>query len=228
MVDRVAVLVDGDNVGPVHAKRILERGQALGRVDVARVYADANRGSDWLTAPGYRLMHAGTGKNASDLLLAIDALEMALVSGIGRYVIASSDGDFSHLAHRLRERGLHVVGLGESKAPRSFRAACSAFDLLPVNAVVALVPKSVDPAAVCSDLDRKIRSIIAMHSEKGGGIPLQLLAQGLQKSHGIGLASTGESSWRGYLSKRPALYDLDAKGPDAKVRFRPTGFSQAA
>lgn len=228
MVDRVAVLVDGDNIGPMHARRILDRADKLGRVDVARVYADAHRTSDWLTEPGYRVIHAGTGKNASDVLLAIEAIEMALVSGIGRYVIASSDGDFSHLAHRLRERGLHVVGLGEDKAPQSFRAACSDFELLTEAAVVALVPKPADPAAVCTDLDRKIRSVIAKLSEKGQGITLQTLSQQLYVSEAITLATTGESTWRRYLSKRPALYDLDAKGPDARVRFRPAGFARVA
>ena len=48
-------------------------------------------------------MHAGTGKNASDLLLALDAVELALRGDVDHFVIASSDGDFSHLALRLRE-----------------------------------------------------------------------------------------------------------------------------
>ena len=43
------------------------------------------------------------------------------------FCIVSSDGDFTRLASRLRESGMEVIGMGENKTPRSFRAACSVF-----------------------------------------------------------------------------------------------------
>jgi uncharacterized LabA/DUF88 family protein len=107
---RIAVLVDGDNISAKHSSQVILLAEKLGRVDVARVYAAGNQQSDWLTTPGYRLMHAGAGKNSTDLLLCIDAMELALIGGLESFVIATSDGDFSHIAQRLRERGLHVLG----------------------------------------------------------------------------------------------------------------------
>ena len=124
---RTAVLVDGDNLSAKHSGRILSEAGKLGRIDVARVYAAANRPSDWLTTPGYRLMFAGAGKNAADLLLSMDAIELALVGGIEAFAIATSDRDYTHLAHRLRERGLVVLGFGEPKSPEDFRLSCSEF-----------------------------------------------------------------------------------------------------
>ncbi|KMK68527.1 NYN domain-containing protein [Puniceibacterium sp. IMCC21224] len=126
-IARVAALIDGDNVSPAYADRIMVRANTLGRVDIARVYMNANRNSDWLSAPGFRLVHSGTGKNATDVLLCIGTMELALVVGIDKFILAASDGDYKHLATRLRERGHHVLGMGESKTPEPFRAACSAF-----------------------------------------------------------------------------------------------------
>ena len=74
----VAVLVDGDNFSGKHAALILKVAKDMGDPTVVRVYADAQRQSDWHKVVGFRLIHAGTGKNASDLLLVIDAMELVL------------------------------------------------------------------------------------------------------------------------------------------------------
>jgi hypothetical protein len=221
---RIAVLVDGDNISPKHSSQVISSAEKLGRVDVARVYAAGNQQSDWLTTPGYRLMHAGAGKNSADLLLCIDAMELALIGGMESFVIATSDGDFTHIAQRLRERGLHVLGLGEAKAPKSFRLACTEFLLLQTrqkrtNATVA------PEVGNFSELDRNIRTMIAKHSQKGLGMRIVDLAPKMHAAHGTRISSYPERSWRAYLSQRPALYDLDPRGPDALVRFRPEGFA---
>lgn len=56
---RIAVMVDGDNVSPVHAARILAAATKLGRVDVARVYASGAQPTDWFGVAGYRAMKSG-------------------------------------------------------------------------------------------------------------------------------------------------------------------------
>ena len=112
---RIAVLVDGDNINAAHAGEILSRAGKLGRVDVARVYAGLNASCEWLKTPGFRLFHAGAGKNAADILLCIDAMELALTGELSTFVIATSDGDFSHLALRQREQ----FGVTAGARPRS-------------------------------------------------------------------------------------------------------------
>lgn len=220
---QIAVLVDGDNVSPKHATRILEEAAKLGQVNVTRVYIAADKPSEWLTKPGFRLMCAGAGKNASDLLLSIDAMELALEKGIKRFVIASSDGDFTHLAFRLRERGLDVLGLGEIKAPDNFRLACTKFILLepiekkPVTPNTAKVPNDMT-------LDQKIHSVISNNSKNGQGVAIALLAVKMRTIHNTLTSDFSEKNWRGYLKNRPTLYQLDPSGPNAKVRFIPEGF----
>lgn len=220
---RVAVLVDGDNIAPKFGSRIVTEAERQGRVDIARVYLAANRPSDWLTQPRLRAIHAGSGKNAADILLCIDAMEMALSQDIATFVVASADRDFTHLARRLRERGLSVLGLGDAKAPDAFRLACSAFVTLDAEATAT---SSAAPEPV-SELDRNIRDLIAVHSRERRGMEIALLGGLMHRLYGTRISTQPDRNWRTYLANRPALYDLDPRGPDAMVRFRPEGFYTA-
>lgn len=44
-------------------------------------------------------------------------------------------------------------------------------------------------------------------------------------AHGTKISATTEGNWRGYLSKRSELYELDDPGPNAMVRYKPEGFA---
>lgn len=250
-METVAVLVDGDNLSAKYAGQIARRARALGTVTVRRVYLDAQKTSDWQGGPqGFRLMHAGTGKNASDLLLALDAMELALREGVKRFVIASSDRDFSHLALRLREYGRQVTGIGETKTPQIFRDACETFLTLPLPAApkdapqpppkpvqqpvrkaapppapkAAAAPKPVaapkhsaaQPAITA--LDHKILELFRMQPEAKGGLRIEKLNQLMKTLHNVNIGNTSEGTWRAYLKARPRLYDLDPRGPEARVR----------
>ncbi|MGJ8547250.1 MAG: NYN domain-containing protein [Sulfitobacter sp.] len=225
MAQFVSVLVDGDNISAKHADQIQSTAAQHGTPNVLRVYTDAQRGSDWHDAPGYRMVHAGTGKNAADILLALDAMELLFTKNTRLFAIASSDGDFTHLATNLREYGAKVIGIGEAKAPSAFRACCTDFVELGSPHPVRLVPK---PEVIITDLDMKIRALIAKESIKSAGIPIAALGGEMHKQHGTQISSYPERSWRAYLAARPLLYDLDPRGPEAMVRFRPQGFARAA
>lgn len=225
-ISRTAILVDGDNISPKHANRILTEGAKLGRTDVIRVYVGAAHPTEWLTAPGFRAFHSGAGKNASDLLLSIDAMELALANGITAFAIATSDGDFSHLAHRLRERGLLVLGLGEAKAPACFRKACSAFIGLPSTSGDAASPATKDGASEGpTEFDWKIHRTIAANSQKGAGIKITDLSTQMHREHGVQISTEPDKTWRGYLGARPNLYDIEPRSSDAMVKYRPQGFA---
>ncbi|MFW2590046.1 NYN domain-containing protein [Sagittula sp. SSi028] len=161
----VAVLVDGDNISGKYAEEILSIAAQYGVLQVVRVYCDVRRNGEWHDAMGYRMQHAGIGKNAADLLLAVDAMELSLANGIGCFVIATSDGDFSHVATRLRERRGKVIGIGEAKAPMGFRGCCSDFVEIGVR-TRQVVPEVSSFASV---LDKRIHAVISEHSKNGGG-----------------------------------------------------------
>ena len=67
------------------------------------------------------------GKNAADIALAIDAIDLSYWARLDRFLLVRSDSDFTRHAQRLREGGFAVYGFGESKTPRAFRSACHRF-----------------------------------------------------------------------------------------------------
>lgn len=222
---RVAILVDGDNISPTFAELILQKAAALGRVDISRVYTSGANQTDWLNMAGYRAMHAGTGKNASDLLLSVDAMEIALIQKTEICVIASSDGDFSHLAHRLREYGVLILGLGEKKAPDRFRLACSAFEVLASPTPPKSKTELQESTTNVTQFDNDIRLMISAHSKNGQGMRIVDLAPKMSVTHGTRISAHPEKNWRAYLTKRPTLFDVDPRGPEAMVRYRMSGFN---
>jgi uncharacterized LabA/DUF88 family protein len=68
-----------------------------------------------------------TGKNASDITLVIDAMDLLHSGRFDGFCLVSSDSDFTRLAARIREQGIDVFGLGEQKTPEGFRQACRRF-----------------------------------------------------------------------------------------------------
>lgn len=207
---RVAILIDGDNVSVGHAARIAALGQAEGRVDVHRAYANATNGSGWASAPGVKLIHAGAGKNAADLLLSIDAMEFVLTGWFDTFILASSDRDFTHLAARLREHGSAVIGAGLAGASPRLKASCSRF---------------VELAAPVSAFDEKIREMIHACTDPEPGMQITDLSARMHQIHKVQIRSHKPGTWRGYLASRPDLYDLDTRSKTARVRLRPEGFS---
>jgi hypothetical protein len=171
------------------------------------------------------MLHAGAGKNATDILLALDAIDLVLSKNMRGFVIASSDGDFTNLATRLREHGATVIGIGEAKEPSAFRACCSEFVEMGMTRPICVLPK---PATNTTALDLKIRAMIAAHSKKGAGMRIAELAPKMHSQYGVQISTYSERSWRAYLVARPQLYELDPRGPEAMVRFRPEGFTHAA
>ncbi|SLN17298.1 NYN domain-containing protein [Pseudooctadecabacter jejudonensis] len=134
----LAVLIDADNVPAKHAEAILKEVSRIGEPALRRVYGDWS--SDMLRGwskiiPSLGLVArqetANTRqKNASDIGLVIDAMDILHTSKFDGFVLVSSDSDFTALANRLREDGLTVIGIGEAKTPDSLRNVCNRFILI--------------------------------------------------------------------------------------------------
>jgi len=133
-----AVLIDADNIPARHATAILKEITSFGEPALRRVYGDwsAERLRPWAeqTRTLGLVAHQETantrGKNASDIGLVIDAMDILHTGRFHGFVLVSSDSDFTALANRIREQGLDVIGIGESKAPESLRNVCNRFILI--------------------------------------------------------------------------------------------------
>jgi NYN domain/OST-HTH/LOTUS domain len=132
---RLAVLIDADNIPARHIEAILDEIAGLGEPSVRRVYGDWSSAglSQWKEKARSLglVMHqqsANTkGKNASDIGLVIDAMDILHAGKVDGFVLVSSDSDFTRLASRIREDGLQVIGVGEEKTPESLRKVCNRF-----------------------------------------------------------------------------------------------------
>lgn len=134
----LAVLIDADNIPARYAEAILKEITAFGEPALRRVYGDwsSERLKPWaekVLALGL-VAHQETantkGKNASDIGLVIDAMDILHSGRFHGFVLVSSDSDFTRLASRIREQGLDVIGIGEAKAPVSLRNVCNRFVLI--------------------------------------------------------------------------------------------------
>ncbi|HHS93933.1 MAG TPA: NYN domain-containing protein, partial [Rhodobacterales bacterium] len=134
----LAVLIDADNIPARFAEPILKEITRLGEPALRRVYGDWSSGrlkpwADKVHALGL-VAHQETantkGKNASDIGLVIDAMDILHKGHFDGFVLVSSDSDFTALANRIREEGKAVYGIGEAKTPESLRNVCTQFILI--------------------------------------------------------------------------------------------------
>ncbi|MGY3438823.1 MULTISPECIES: NYN domain-containing protein [unclassified Marinovum] len=134
----LAVLIDADNTSPKYTKAIFDEIATLGEASVRRCYGDfsSQQMAGWsrVQAEFGLVPHhqpANTvGKNASDIALVIDAMDLLHSGRFDGFVLVSSDSDFTRLASRIREQGLAVYGMGQRKTPDAFRKACKRFIFL--------------------------------------------------------------------------------------------------
>lgn len=135
---RIAVVIDADNTQIGKLDEILREISTYGRIVVKRAYGNWKKDTlkKWEEAVKRLAIKAEqqfdyvSGKNATDMALVIDTIEL-LHSGIyDAFVIVSSDSDYTPLAIKLHESGVYVMGFGEKKTPESFRNSCDKFVFL--------------------------------------------------------------------------------------------------
>jgi uncharacterized protein (TIGR00288 family) len=156
---QIALLIDADNARAARIDVILGELSRVGETNVRRAYGN------W-TKTGLKswqeVLHENAirpvqqfdpskGKNASDIALAVDAVEILHTQRPDAFALVSSDADFTPLVMHLREHGAHVYGFGDAKTPAPFQSACTRFLVLdrlsaPSGQADAGPPASEEPA----------------------------------------------------------------------------------
>lgn len=174
----LAVLIDADNVLARHAEAILKEISTIGEPALRRVYGDwsSTQLAGWKNQARDLglVMHqqsANTkGKNASDIGLVIDAMDILHQGKFDGFVLVSSDSDFTRLASRIREEGLEVVGIGEAKTPESLRKVCNRFIL--IENIIGDAAPDPKPAAVAATAAKAEPAPAAVKRPETEAIPL--------------------------------------------------------
>lgn len=143
----IALLIDADNASWQALDPVLTALAEFGRVNVRRVYGNWSKEGlkgwrDMSVAHGIepqQQFDLTKGKNATDMKMTIDAMDLLHRGRIDAFGIMSSDSDFMPLATRIRQDGLDVYGFGNSNTTAGFRNACTRF--IDVNALVETTTK---------------------------------------------------------------------------------------
>ena len=132
---RIALLIDADNVSHGKIAAMLAELSKYGVANIRRAYGNwasssmkgwTDRLHEHAIRPIQQFSYS-RGKNATDMALVIDAMELLYTQRPDAFCIASSDADFTPLVMQLRAHGLDVYGFGERKTPDPFVNACSTF-----------------------------------------------------------------------------------------------------
>lgn len=132
---KIALLIDGDNAQPRLLEQVLAETSKYGKVTIRRIYGDwtAPTMNGWKAIlnhfairPMQKFSYT-SGKNSTDSALIIDAMDIMHSGLVSGFCIVSSDSDYTGLAHRIREEGIFVMGIGQAKTPEAFVKACEIF-----------------------------------------------------------------------------------------------------
>ena len=131
----IALLIDADNASHAGIDPVLTVLAELGQVNIRRAYGNWAKPalSKWnQITHRYGLQpiqqfDLTKGKNATDMAMTIDAIDLLYDGKVDGFGIMSSDSDFTPLVTRLRQDGLIVYGFGSDKAPEPFKTACTRY-----------------------------------------------------------------------------------------------------
>ena len=134
-LERIALLIDADNTQIGKLEAVMNEISTRGRIVVRRAYGNWRKDSlrKWegelkrLAIRAVQQFDYTKGKNATDMALVIDTMDLLMKGSYDSFVIVASDSDYTPLAIRLQESGAMVFGVGEKKTPEAFRNACDEF-----------------------------------------------------------------------------------------------------
>ncbi|MGV3769741.1 MAG: NYN domain-containing protein [Sphingobium phenoxybenzoativorans] len=151
----VALLIDADNASAAHFDPVLTVLAELGTVNIRRAYGNwskpalktwANLSITQAIEPQQQF-DLTKGKNATDMKMTIDAMDLLFSGRVQGFGLMSSDSDFTPLVTRIRQDGIPVYGFGTANTPEGFRRACTRF-----IDVAALGGRETAPAEASQEL----------------------------------------------------------------------------
>lgn len=202
---QVAVLIDDENVGLGSVEWLFDQVSNLGRILVRRAYADWSKGGgqrDQLLSLGIEPVHvfqaSSSGKNASDIRLVMDAIDLLFSSPVDTFVIVSGDADFLPLVNKLRSSGKMVVGAGRQKASSSTLVkACDRYFYLDQHEEKAAAAKQQPRARQKQSL--LVRAVIASMEADGKVIGSRLHQTMQRLDPSFDFRAEGFSNFTGFL-----------------------------
>jgi uncharacterized protein (TIGR00288 family) len=133
--DRIALFIDCDNISHRSIGGIIHELSKYGIVNIRQAYGNWTKDNlkNWedklleFAIKPIQQFDYSKNKNATDILMTIDAIDLLHTKDIDAFAFATSDSDFTPVVMRVQAEGIKVFGFGEKKTPKAFMAACSQF-----------------------------------------------------------------------------------------------------
>ena len=131
----IALFIDSDNISHRALDGIINELSKYGVVNIRQAYGNWTKDNlkNWeeklleLAIKPIQQFDYSKNKNATDILMTIDAMDLLHTKQIDAFAFATSDSDFTPVVMRVQAEGIKVYGFGEKKTPKPFMAACSQF-----------------------------------------------------------------------------------------------------
>ncbi|WP_372527705.1 NYN domain-containing protein [Piscinibacter sp.] len=234
---RVMLLIDADNVSADVIEQAVDRVKGEhGAIHVRRAYCTAESAVTHIklfkTHSIRPIVNLSSGKNSTDIALAVDAIDLVLAERPDVVVIVSSDSDFAPLVIRLREKGCRVEGIGQQgKTGDDSKPVYDDFIDLPhrkgraaakAPAKRAAAGGRARPAAAAPEpepaLPEEVQAVLAALPELRAGSKLELRVAA-ERLRGAGLLAKSGASTK-LFKKHPALFALTPDKQPNKVQYR--------
>jgi len=171
-LQKIVVVIDADNTQLSKIGDVLSEISTRGRIVVKRAYGNWRKESlkNWedetkrLAIKAEQQFDYVTGKNATDMALVIDTIELLYSNVYDAFVIVSSDSDYTPLAIKLHESGVYVMGVGAKNTSESFRNACDEFLFLENISPAAENEQPAFPTAETEEAVNTTDNIDSIHS----------------------------------------------------------------
>ena len=163
----IALLIDADNASHNSLDDVLTVLAELGAVNIRRAYGNWSKPAlkGWAAATQTHAIEPQQqfdltkGKNATDMKMTIDAMDLLYSARVDGFGLMTSDSDFTPIAMRLRQNGLPVYGFGTSKTPEAFQRACTRF--IDVGALIEDAPMSLPlPPPIRAKVDTAVLELL--------------------------------------------------------------------
>jgi uncharacterized protein (TIGR00288 family) len=133
--DHIALFIDCDNISHRSIEGIINELSKYGIVNIRQAYGNWTKDNlkNWedklleFAIKPIQQFDYSKNKNATDILMTIDAIDLLHTKDIDAFAFATSDSDFTPVVMRVQNEGIRVYGFGEKKTPKPFMAACSQF-----------------------------------------------------------------------------------------------------
>ena len=176
--DHIALFIDCDNISHRAIEGIISELSNYGVVNIRQAYGNWTKSNlkNWeeklleFAIKPIQQFDYSKNKNATDILMTIDAIDLLHTKNIDAFAFATSDSDFTPVVMRVQQEGIKVFGFGEKKTPDAFMAACSQFIFTeklmnttddPVEKNTVKVLKEVRKTSLQLQEDKWLRKLLA-------------------------------------------------------------------